>query len=87
MATDSRRELVSIVIPVFNEEAGVPQLKQRLASVRASWDPSVDLEFIFVDDGSSDRTGTLLRETFANNPCAQVLAHERKALRLSSFWW
>ena len=72
-----QRELVSIVIPVFNEEAGVPQLKDRLASVRATWDPAVELEFIFIDDGSSDRTGAVLREMFANDNHARVLAHER----------
>lgn len=77
MATDSTRELVSIVIPVFNEEAGVPQLRQRLANMRAAWDPSIDLEFVFVDDGSSDRTQALLCELFANDPHVRALAHER----------
>jgi dolichol-phosphate mannosyltransferase len=71
------RELVSIVIPVFNEEAGVEQLKERLAAVRAAWDPSVDLEFVFVDDGSSDQTGTLLRDMFTSETYARVLVHER----------
>jgi dolichol-phosphate mannosyltransferase len=70
-------ELVSIVIPVFNEEAGVPQLNQRLAGMRAAWDPSVELEFVFVDDGSSDRTGALLRAMFGNEPHARVLVHKR----------
>lgn len=77
MAPDSTHELVSIVIPVFNEEAGVPQLKQRLAAMRAAWDPSDELEFVFVDDGSSDRTGVLLHETFGNEPHVRVLVHGR----------
>ena len=76
MATDQIRDLVSIVIPVFNEEAGISQLQQRLASLRAAWDKSVDLEFIFVDDGSSDRTIELLRETFQTEPGVMILAHE-----------
>jgi dolichol-phosphate mannosyltransferase len=76
MATDQIRELISIVIPVFNEEAGVSQLQQRLGSLRAAWDKSADLEFVFVDDGSSDRTGALLREAFENEPRVSVLVHE-----------
>jgi dolichol-phosphate mannosyltransferase len=77
MAMNPTCELVSIVIPVFNEEAGVAQLKQRLVAVRAAWDRADELEFVFVDDGSSDRTGALLREIFANEPRVRVLVHER----------
>jgi dolichol-phosphate mannosyltransferase len=71
------RELVSIVIPVFNEELGVRQLEQRLEDVRSMWDKSADLEFIFVDDGSSDQTGAVLRRTFTNDPRCQVISHDR----------
>jgi dolichol-phosphate mannosyltransferase len=77
MNTSQNRELVSIVIPVYNEELGVAQLEQRLSNLRETWDKSVDLEFIFVDDGSSDRTGALLRETFAGNPNVRVMVHEK----------
>ncbi len=77
MTTNSTRELISIVIPVFNEDAGVPQLKQRLAAVRAAWDRAAELEFVFVDDGSSDRTGALLREVFGTESHVRVLVHER----------
>ena len=57
---------VSIVIPVFNEEAGLEQLFQRLY-------PELDklnrpYEVIFVDDGSSDRSVAILREQFARRP-------------------
>jgi glycosyltransferase involved in cell wall biosynthesis len=43
---------VSVVIPVFNEEDNVGELHSRLAGVLQA----PDVEFIFVDDGSSDRT-------------------------------
>ncbi len=57
---------VSVVIPVFNEEAGLQQLYDRLY-------PALDqlgrkYEVIFVDDGSSDRSVALLREQFAKRP-------------------
>ena len=71
------RELVSIVIPVFNEESGVQQLQERLGQLRATWDKSADLEFIFVDDGSSDQTGAVLRRTFTGGLRCQVVSHDR----------
>ena len=57
---------VSIVIPVFNEEAGLQVLFDRLY-------PALDqlgrkYEVIFVDDGSSDRSVAVLREQFAKRP-------------------
>ena len=48
----------SLVNPVFNEEALIPELRARLtnflAKVEATW------EVVFVDDGSSDRSRALL---------------------------
>ena len=48
---------ISVVIPVFNEEANVGELHSRLTSVLGD-----DVEFIFVDDGSSDRTPEKLED-------------------------
>ncbi len=51
---------VSLVIPVYNEEANLPELFERLCksmdAVGKTW------EVIFVNDGSRDRSGELLRE-------------------------
>ncbi|MGH8295940.1 MAG: glycosyltransferase [Steroidobacteraceae bacterium] len=57
---------VSVVIPVYNEEAGLESLFARLY-------PALDAlgcayELIFVDDGSADRSGALLREQFERRP-------------------
>ena len=57
---------VSIVIPVYNEEAGLASLYARLY-------PAMDAlgrtyEIVFVDDGSSDRSVALLREQFERRP-------------------
>jgi|SRR5947208_1885375 len=68
--------LISIVIPVFNEEAGIEQLRMRLRNLRSLW-KNVDLEFIFVDDGSSDQTLRVLRETFGLDPLYRVVAHDQ----------
>ena len=51
---------VSVVVPVFNEEDVLPAFHRRLvsalASIQGGW------EVVYVDDGSSDATGRLLKE-------------------------
>lgn len=52
---------LSVVIPVFNEEAVLPVLVERLRSVVVRLSPLVT-EVIFVDDHSADRSVELLKE-------------------------
>ena len=52
---------VSLAIPVYNEEAVVPELVRRTASVLDGI-PGGPHEIVFVDDGSSDRTLELLEK-------------------------
>ncbi|HBE21830.1 MAG TPA: glycosyltransferase [Cyanobacteria bacterium UBA11367] len=52
--------MLSIVIPVFNEQDNVSKLYERLVAASPSWDSP--FEVILVDDGSTDRTLSLLRE-------------------------
>jgi undecaprenyl-phosphate 4-deoxy-4-formamido-L-arabinose transferase len=57
---------LSIVIPVYNEEAVLPTLFRRLyASLDAL---GTSYEIVFVNDGSKDRSVALLREQFAQRP-------------------
>jgi dolichol-phosphate mannosyltransferase len=71
----SDSSLISIIVPVFNEEAGIDYLSVRLAAVRKLW-PDRPVEFIFVDDGSSDETIAALRRVFANRPECAIVCHE-----------
>lgn len=57
---------VSIVVPVYNEEAGLPALFARLY-------PALDAlgrgyEIVFVNDGSRDRSAAMLREQYQARP-------------------
>jgi len=61
-----RAPLLSIVIPVFNEEAGLEALFDRLY-------PALDklgtpYEVLFVNDGSRDRSAALLKDQFLRRP-------------------
>jgi undecaprenyl-phosphate 4-deoxy-4-formamido-L-arabinose transferase len=62
---ESKLEL-SVVIPVYNEEEGLPALFDRLY-------PALDklgrsYEIVFTNDGSTDRSAGLLREQFQKRP-------------------
>jgi len=59
---------VSVVIPVYNEEAVLPALFARLYPALDALGSSY--EVIFVDDGSADRSAALLREQFELRPDA-----------------
>ena len=57
---------VSVVIPVYNEEPGLPALFARLYPALDALHRSY--EIIFVNDGSRDRSAALLREQFHQRP-------------------
>ena len=55
----------SVIIPVFNEEANVETLHQRLSAVMLALSP--DTEFIFINDGSRDQTLALVKNLAATD--------------------
>lgn len=57
---------VSVVVPVYNEEAVLPALFARLYPALDALGESY--EVIFVNDGSTDRSAALLREQFQGRP-------------------
>ena len=57
---------LSVVIPVYNEEAGLATLFARLYPALDAL--RIPYEVIFVNDGSRDRSAALLREQFARRP-------------------
>lgn len=54
--------IYSVAIPVYNEQENLPELSRRLSATLAALDG--DYEVIFVDDGSRDRTLSILREFY-----------------------
>jgi undecaprenyl-phosphate 4-deoxy-4-formamido-L-arabinose transferase len=57
---------ISVIIPVYNEEAGLPALFARLYPALDALHASY--EVIFVNDGSRDRSAALLRSQFEQRP-------------------
>jgi undecaprenyl-phosphate 4-deoxy-4-formamido-L-arabinose transferase len=61
-----RTPQLSIVVPVYNEEAGLPALFARLYPALDAL--SVPYEVIFVNDGSRDRSAALLKDQYQARP-------------------
>ena len=66
---------VSVVIPLYNEEENVPVLLERLVPVLGSL--TDDWEIILVNDGSTDRTQTVLEQYAQEEPRIRVIELRR----------
>lgn len=58
--------MMSLVVPAYNEGAGLPDLIQELETVVGT--ALLDVEFLIVDDGSSDDTWNVVRAWAERNP-------------------
>lgn len=67
--------MISIVIPIFNEEENIDLLYQRLTEASPSWQD--DYEIVLVDDGSSDRSLKMMREYAAQDHHIRVVELSR----------
>lgn len=72
---ESGRPEVSVVVPVYNEAAVLPEFGRRLHAVLAACAP--DHEVVYVDDGSTDDSPTILLAAAANDPHVRVLSFSR----------
>ena len=68
-------QLVSIVIPLYNEQENVAELYSELAEV--SKNTEFDWEFVFVDDGSTDNTISRLTEISQGDHRVSIICFRR----------
>jgi len=71
------KKLLSIVVPVFNEEASITETLKRLLGLRDNLAQEIDVELVFVDDGSNDRSLSLLRSIAEQTACVKVISFSR----------
>jgi glycosyltransferase involved in cell wall biosynthesis len=63
--------MISIIIPLFNEEANVPILAGKLSAALRNL--GRDYEVIFINDGSIDATGDQIKKVCAADPCLKSI--------------
>lgn len=56
------RPLISIVVPVYNEEANIGPFYAAITAVTAKLESAYRFEFVFTDNHSTDKTFSLLRD-------------------------
>lgn len=64
---------VSVIIPVFNEEKNIPPLLTKLTQVLHSY----NYEIIYVDDGSKDKTTTVIKKEIKKNKNIRLVSFSR----------
>jgi dolichol-phosphate mannosyltransferase len=74
---------LSVVIPVFNEEANLEPLHERLHAVLPRL--GLSYEILFVDDGSRDRSPEILRKLISLDPHVRVISFAENAGQSSAF--
>ena len=65
--------MVSVVAPVFNEEAGIAEFHRRVTAAMSG----IEHELVMVDDGSSDNTAAVLASLAHADTAVRVLTLSR----------
>lgn len=76
MGKTKRNDLISIIVPCYNEEKALPEF-YRATTQAVKEINNVSYEFIFIDDGSSDGTSDLLQSLSQTDNCCRYLSFSR----------
>lgn len=69
-------QLLSVVVPCYNEQEVLDQTHGRLSEVLAGLE-ELDYEILYVDDGSADRTSQILTRLAEEDPHVRVIRFSR----------
>lgn len=64
---------LSLVVPCFNEARAIPLFREAVRALELPY----DLEFVFVNDGSTDESLTVLRQLAESDPTVHYLSFSR----------
>jgi dolichol-phosphate mannosyltransferase len=76
VGSNETKQLLSIIIPCYNEELGIPYLCEQLDPIIVKLQKNHRVELLFVDDGSCDKTLELLEQTFGNRDYVSIIPHK-----------
>lgn len=71
------KKLISFVIPIYNEQAGLTSLYRELLSIWQRLNEHYDFELLFVNDGSTDNSGEELAKMSARDNRIKVIDFSR----------
>ena len=69
------KQLISIVLPVFNEEAGIQATIDTLLNYVEQQEE--DYELVFVNDGSKDKSATIIKNAISQNDNIKLVEFSR----------
>lgn len=72
---DTEKKLLSIIVPCFNEEEVIPIFHEAISKIRGEL--PVDTELIYIDDGSTDGTLSLLRTYSMSDSSCRYISFSR----------
>ncbi|MCX6789498.1 MAG: glycosyltransferase family 2 protein [Candidatus Gribaldobacteria bacterium] len=73
----SDKKLISIIVPVFNEQENISLIYERLVKVVGGLAEQYQAEIIFVDDGSADKSPQILEELADQDQRVKLLQFSR----------
>jgi hypothetical protein len=68
---------VTVVVPCFNESQSLHYLNNTLQRLTDTFRKDYAFTFLFVDDGSTDATWSVLQNLFGGRPDCRLVRHER----------
>ena len=71
------QQLVSVIVPLYNEEAVLAEFHRRISLVFSEL-PEYGWELLFINDGSNDRSQTLIEELSETDPRIGVISLSRR---------
>lgn len=75
--------MISVIVPVLNEEGNIETLLKEIAAA-AEFSPIS--EIIYIDDGSTDRTLSILQSLKADYKSLRVVQHDRRCGQSAALW-
>jgi glycosyltransferase involved in cell wall biosynthesis len=75
VATPQNAWVISVVVPLFNEEENLGELYRRLVDALEA--DGIDFELVLVNDGSRDATGTMLETLHQRDPRVMAISLSR----------
>ncbi len=74
-----KQDRITIIVPCYNEEETIPIFVEEMNKIytRMKKKYDIQMEYLFVDDGSKDNTLEVMKETAENNPHVSFISFSR----------